>query len=200
MANGLEEEICTRWTHSNTATGNAFLGSGKSAPFGINGDGLTDLRGLCINQFLKNATVRCVDLSGSYMDGFGQFGFCNVSESRLAGARLGTNLGNKFTRCDFSHSDLSGAVLRGEFDEVDFTGARMNSTNANQVLFRRCRFVQTVLRKATLLNCTFEDCVFDRCSFGSGSIAGSKFIRSSLALDELKKTVIENVVFADSIS
>ncbi len=199
MVDGLEE-VAARWTQTSTAAGNAFLGSSKSAPFGSTIEGLVDLRGLRISQFIKNATIRGIDLSGSSTEGFGQFGFCSVMDSRLVGSKIETNLGSKFIRCNFSHSDLSGAVLRGEFDEIDFTGTKLNSVSANQVTFRRCRFNGTSFRKANLLNCTFEDCSFESCNFGSGSIAGSKFIRSDLALAELKKTVIENVVFIDGVS
>ncbi|MFN0020369.1 MAG: pentapeptide repeat-containing protein [Pirellulaceae bacterium] len=194
--NGVDEAIERRWTDTLASIGNSFLNGGKSQPFPKNESGFIDLRGLTICQFIKNAKLYQLDLSSSRTAGFGQFGFCTVTETNFTKAILGTNLGNEFIKCCFNRSNLAGAVLRGRFDDCDFTAARLTSVMANGVVFTRCKFVGSGFRKATLLHCTFEDCEFDRCSFGNGSVAGSRFIRSPIAIENLAKTVTENVCFS----
>lgn len=197
MSNDQRIDFRRRWSPDSSAKALNYLRLGNRPPFDTLEDGRADLRGFCISEILRHVSIDHVDLSESFAERFGQFIGCIITDSRFRFTRYATNLSSRFHRCDFSHSDLSGSHLIGDFDCVEFSESKMKSIIANQVRFRKCRFFKTNLRKAELYNCTFEDCTFEDCSFGSGSIGGSKFVRTHLALKDLSKTVVDGVTFTD---
>lgn len=198
MDNDRRIGVLTRWSSELSEKAMKYLRSGKDSPFDRTNDDLADLQGLCIDEIIRHVSIDHVDFSECHTEGFGQFVGCTIIDSRFRFAKYATNLSSRFKRCDFSHSDLSGAHLIGDFDCIDFSNATLKSILANQVKFRKCQFSETNLRKAELYHCTFEDCIFEDCAFGSGSLGGSKFVRTSLKLNELKKTNVEGVTFTDS--
>ena len=80
-----------------------------------------------------------------------------------------------------------------QFEECDFTKAKLGSSGASGTLFRRCRFDGADLRGAHLMNCTFEACTFAETRFGKGSLAGSAFVASELPTELLADTILDRV-------
>jgi len=188
------EALRTRWTPELSSAAIRWLSGKGEPPFPDLADGRRDLRGLTLNQVVKDATLRDVDLSGAVTKGFGQLNMCFVFNSSFRDARLDTNLRKHFQGCDFTRANLSTVTMWGAFVDCDFTSASLSSASANEGRFIRCRFHKTNLRKAHLLHCTFEDCEFVECRFGSGSLSFSKFIRSPIVSTDLGDTMMEKVV------
>lgn len=184
----------SRWNTESSRIGMHFLSGSQAPPFPNLPNGLIDLRGIAISEVIKNATFCKVDFSGSSIVGFGQFAFCRMRYCCFSKSELTTNLGSLFEDCDFTGSNLAGAILRGKFIDCDFNSAILTSARGGSVEFNRCVFKKTNFRKAELTHCLFQECQFEECKFGSGSLSYSKFVRSTLNLQTLGNTLLEKVV------
>ena len=194
MTKSESKALRTRWSSVLLGAGIQSLTGKGLPPFGNLKDGRCDLRGLVISQFVKNATIRDVDLSHSVTEGFGQFGMCHVIRSCFREAKITSNLGYDFQECSFVDAKLSGVVLREKFVNCDFTSTNLSAGLGNQVQFVRCKFIKTNFKKTTLTHCVFEECEFAECDYGSGSLSFSKFINSPIESDSLGNTLMEKVV------
>lgn len=157
-------------------------------------DGHVDLRGLVVRTFVRGAVIHRMDLTGMILDGFGQFGGCQVEESRFSHASLQTNVGANFSSCDFFSANLAGAVLRGKFTDCRFVGAKLSSATATEVQFVRCDFSRANIRKAMLTHCQFDECLFQDSQLSSCSFAFSVFKNTPLDDALLETTIMERVV------
>lgn len=191
-----QKALKDRWSDQHSAAALGALSGRGRGPFPPMSDGRADLRGLVIREFIKNATIHSIDLSSALFEGFGQLGSCTVEQTLFRHASLKSNLGSKFSACDFTSADLTRAVLRGEFSDCDFSSANLTSVMGSEVRFVRCVFFKTNFGKATLTHCTFEDCRFEECRFRSGSFAYSSFVRSPIPQVDLGNFLMEKVVWS----
>lgn len=183
-----------RWTEQNLNEGMRFLFGKGDAPFPKLDRGYEDLRGMPIREVLKRVTIADVDLSDAYVERFGQIGsYSTVKRCVFRRALLDTNVQNWISECDFTSAKMGGATLRGEFVDCDFTSANLTSVGGTEVKFVRCAFVKTNFRKAHLIHCSFEDCRFEDCKFGTGSLGGSRFVRSPIDPVTLGNTIMDHV-------
>lgn len=187
------EFLRERWDAKLSEAGMRFLLGKGTSVFPDLDSGRKDLRGIAIKEFLKYISIHDVDFSGSLIVGFGQFGMCSVERCVFRDSILDTNVGLSFQACDFGGAIFLGGVLRGKFTDCDFTLANLTSVGGTEVKFIRCAFVKTNFRKAHLIHCSFEDCRFENCKFGTGSLGGSKFVRSPIDPETLGNTLMENV-------
>jgi uncharacterized protein YjbI with pentapeptide repeats len=173
--NSPSDSLNGRWSASVTdaVNGQLLRGLPNGSPFGLTPDGYADLRGLEIKVAVKQVNLRRVDFSGCCKSWAGQFGFCTLHDCLFSGSVLPTNFGSDFQRCKFTEAKLKGAVLRGRFEECDFSGADMR-----KVHFTGSRFVA---------------CRFEGARFASGSFARSVFVSCDLKLEWLGNTVVEKV-------
>jgi len=151
-------------------------------------DGCIDLRALEIREVLKNLKMQRVDMSHSIFALAGQINMCRVTDSKFVKITLGTNLGKYFERCDFSDSDLRGALFRGEFKDCVFANCNLNGIQGTDVKFIRCNFDKSNLKKSELHRCFFKDCSFSDTKFFKSTLSGSKFKgikKEDLALDNV---------------
>lgn len=192
-------ELKKRWTSEKKLQGETALMKGVAYPFEKTNDQLQDLRGIEITDIIKGIQIRSIDLSGSNLEGFGQFAKCSVERVRFRSASLGTNIGNYFNFCDFSSVKAMGAILRGQFIDCDFTMANLSGVRGSQVQFVRCIFDKTNFSRVVLLRSIFEDCKFENCKFSNGSLSYSKFIRSPINAADLHATLMEKVQFVEGL-
>lgn len=184
-----------RWSDATTAIALEYLNGKTQAELSLTPQGLVDLQGVAIEDFIKDKQLQDLDLSACVLKGFGQFGFCRFENCNFSDAALGTNLGRQFFRCNFQKANLQNAVLRGEFQDCDFDGARLVAASGNQIKFCRCSFRQTNFKRAILLNCVFEDCVMENCVFGGGSLGKAKFEHTNVDEVDFSDTILDGTSY-----
>lgn len=199
------EGLRCRWAQKELARVQNLLLAGRIKDAGLatvqaGGDDYFDLRGLALSQFIKGVEVDHVDFSFLTTTLAGQIGLSTLRHCRFVGADFHSNLGTRFTDCDFTSAKLQRSVLRGAFERCSFASANLSATLANGVRFVECSFAQANLKKANLYSCTFDRCDFTGCKFGGGSLAGSRLIASWPPENDLADTLLERVVFEPSSS
>jgi fluoroquinolone resistance protein len=193
--NSPSDSLNGRWSASVTdaVNGQLLRGLPNGSPFGLTPDGYADLRGLEIKVAVKQVNLRRVDFSGCCKSWAGQFGFCTLHDCLFSGSVLPTNFGSDFQRCKFTEAKLKGAVLRGRFEECDFSGADMASSLGDNLIFEKCSFAGANMRKVHFTGSRFVACRFEGARFASGSFARSVFVSCDLKLEWLGNTVVEKV-------
>jgi uncharacterized protein YjbI with pentapeptide repeats len=180
-------ELGSRWDPRLAAAVNAALGvnAGRKGGFamvpdlpGVVGefDGRVDLRGLEVTEMLKGFHLVGWDFSHCRFTMFGQLSAYNqLEDCRFTGARMTTNLRDRFRACDFSGATLTGAVFGRAFTECRFDRAGLSKILADQAVFERCSFRGTKAKGLQLTACRFIGCDFEGAHFSEGSLAGSTF-------------------------
>ena len=180
-------ELKERWDPELTRAVNSALGVNASRKGGFDPspalpeavgvfEGRVDLRGLVVSVILKGLQITGWDFSHCTLKQFGQFSAYNhLVDCRFLGAKLGTNLRDRFERCDFSKANLTGATLGSAFIGCTFDKARLSKVLGDQVAFDSCSFRGTKLSEVQLTRCRFIRCDFGDARFSGGSIAGSTF-------------------------
>lgn len=188
-----------RWTSEQRLKGQAALMGKSVPPLPVIDGKLIDLRGLEISEVIERVEIKLFDLSAIRLDGFGQFARCNVESCKFLYASLETNIGGNFHMCDFRSAKLTGAVLRGEFVDCDFSMANLSRVIGTKVKFLRCVFSNVKFNSAMLLHCVFEDCKFEECMFRNSSFSFSRFNRSPLENVDLENALMRSVKFTNDI-
>lgn len=185
-------KLRSRWNAQMAESINQLLAKGKlvESPFGVV-EGRVDLRGIEIREFIKARTIESCDFMGARREWAGQFDMSTLINCVFREAIFDTNLGSRFEGCDFGGAKMKGVVLRGIFIGCSFRRTDLSSALANGVLFERCIFDLSNLKKAQLISCRFVDCSFDGARFGSGSLSSSSFVGNYPADDQLGSTLME---------
>jgi uncharacterized protein YjbI with pentapeptide repeats len=157
-----------------------------------------DLRGFPVSVIVRSADLVGIDFSEStWCTGAAQMILCRVERCDFVSAVLTTNVGARYTDCDFTKANLKKAVLRGTFTRCLFAGANMGGVIANSGTFIECAFTRANLKRAHLLHCTFTACDFDAISIGMSSFGGSRFKSSRIRPEDLGDTILNRTEFTE---
>lgn len=179
-----------RWGQCrNFSLRNSLAVSGPAHPFGKTECGLEDYRGFMINESLHKMTLEGIDFSYCTL-GKGQF-VSNVRRCLFVGAAIEGNIGETFEDCDFSHTNLRNAILRGAFTQCLFVRANLSLVRSSQAMFAGCTFDDANMRKGSLFGCRFVRCSFVATKFGSGSLADSVFEDCRFYEPDFSKVVLD---------
>jgi uncharacterized protein YjbI with pentapeptide repeats len=169
-----------RWSRDELAAIDAELERGKQLPDGLPIDEddepdkkpLRDLRGIVrhVKGYWEQGGRRTKLVRVDRTD----FSFCQWDFDRMdardcvfRGATM-SGFESRFERCDFTMIDTAQAhrnILKGEFIDCDFTGARMPECSMYG-RFVRCNFTAANLWWAQPNDATFTDCTFAQTRFG----------------------------------
>ncbi len=196
-----EKNLRERWSPDEIRRMNDLLAQGGSrlkelARIEVDGESYIDLRGLSVDDFVKGAELRRVDLSYAQVARGGQLGQCTVEDCRFLSAHLDTNIGNKFARCDFAKANLKRALLYGEFADCDFSGANMAKVQGGRLRLVGCRLDQVRLDWAELQDSVFERCRFRSCSVKDASFAGARFVNCAIEGVDFSTALMDGVSFS----
>jgi uncharacterized protein YjbI with pentapeptide repeats len=159
-----------------------------------------DLRGITLSRPLACFEVVDADFSGMRFAQAGQLG----PYSRFVGCRFDRaekpgNLREEFERCSFDRANLHRAVLGRTFVGCTFRSANLQTSLANEAVFRDCEFGGADLRHVQWYTLRFERCRFVGCKFGKGSLAGSSFTDCEVNAAALEQAdvLLEGVRFGE---
>ncbi len=194
------EKLQSRWTPSMLNEGWQILRSGSPSSGtiiqlveGSGGVKRHDLRGFPLTARLDDVSLQNIDMSFLVASNNGQFVFTRMTDCIFRNAILQTNLGDEFTKVDFSNSKLDRSGLNGCFTDCLFSEAKLRKCLGTGVVFRNCIFTDADLREARLYECQFDSCHFVGCRFRSGSFADSRFINMELSALQLGNTILDGV-------
>lgn len=189
-----EKWLRGRWTADLSNAAISYLLGKGPAPFADLIETRVDLRGLSVTVPLKGVKIHSADVSFAVVDRFGQFVWAELQDTLFVGARIQNRVEFRIDKCGFQYANLDGAVLRGFFNDSDFSGTLARKIIANEVEFQRCRFQNCNFRGAHLVRCRFLECVFNECNFANGSLAYSRFENCTFANNILGNALLEKTV------
>jgi len=170
------------------------MASMPESPFGVNGQGFEDFRGVTLATPVRYLGIERIDLSDAiFKDG------ASVNESEAKECRFdridmrNVFVRRKFDSCSFVGAKLNGARLGGEFVGCDFSSANLSKSFATDCRFVECRFLEANLSNVHFISCVFERCDFTGIKVLSGSVAKSKFVECTIQ-DQLSGCISDGVV------
>ncbi len=180
----------SRWKEKGLIVLKPFLLKNES-PFNQTEQGLLDFRGIELRGAVNQVDVKNVDLSFSVstigqLGGQSNFNNCIFFKMKYEGS-----LSGRFSNSSFQEVNLSNSTITGSFLSCDFTNANFQKVRASEVVFDKCNFSKTKLKKASFYNCKFIECDFTNANFGGGSLGGSIFDSCNLAHIDLGDTILE---------
>lgn len=161
-----QNALIDRWSTAAIEKAVTYLtGKEQAGPFGLVGDGRTDLRGLPLEMSLRPVGVTLDGLDMSYST----IKTLIFAESRIANVRLDhshlvwDDFKSTFTNLSFAGCRMKGSGFGGRISEYvscDFSGADLSGSSGSRANFTSCLFVGTILKNSVLGNLRFTRCKF----------------------------------------
>jgi uncharacterized protein YjbI with pentapeptide repeats len=114
----------------------------------------------------------------------------DLSKTNLQGIEL-TNLPHRFSRADFSGSDLRRAnCVNVNFDTAAFDGAKLEGA-----CFENCGFLGSSFTEASAIGARFINCRFQGAHFESADLENAQFLGCNLYGANLQRANLQSSVF-----
>lgn len=148
---------------------------------------MSDLKKMTEGEF--NDLIRELDYDGR--DAFVEVDFSNYDLTELDFQRII----NKFVRCNFSGSDMTGVNMYGvEFFNCDFTNAKLDNVKGRGIQTMRCSF-----NNASMVGADFTEAKIYCTDFNSANLSSANFTQADLRVSGFFYANLTNAVFDDTL-
>lgn len=131
------------------------------------------------------------DLDVDGRDAFVEFDFSNRDLSELDFQ----NPINKFVRCNFSGSDMTGVnMYEAEFFNCDFTNAKLDKARGEKSQTMNCSF-----NNASMIGADFTKAKIYCTNFDSANLSSANFTQADLLVSAFFYANLTNAVFDDTL-